>query len=77
MLAAPRSESKKSMKNKLDTVRGQATWQGQKRANRGSYRLQTKMRESHSGLWDVGVAESQESHRPILNPALRKFSVEQ
>jgi len=45
--------------------------------HRGPDQIQTKMQESHSGLWDVGIAESQDSHRSFLNAAVGKFSVEQ
>jgi len=44
-------------------------------SDRGPERLQTKIRESHSGLWDVGMAESPEFHRSFPNPAVRKFRV--
>ena len=37
--------------------------------DRGAYGLQTKMRLCHSGLWNVGIAESLES-RQYANLAL-------
>jgi len=41
------------------------------------YGLQTKMRESHRDLWDVGIAESRNITRSFPNPAVLKCSIEQ
>jgi len=64
--------NKNKINRKLETFRSRAC-----DLYRGPYRLQTKMHESHSGLWDVGIAESRNITRSFPNPAILKFSIEQ